>query len=118
MQFEARQLKEFAEPVSIESLHVGGVYFAVQFLDADMLVPVLEPLIYLGKSLPGTEQGNLCFQSFESHARGVRFDSASTDERQSFQIASPKSVNHIFEFERALDVLMKCALDRRKSRNS
>ena len=114
MEFEARELKEYVEPVTVENLQAGSIYFAVQFLDADMLVPVLEPLIYLGKSLPGTEQGNLCFQSLESYLEGVRFDSATTSERQSFQITSPNSVNHIFEYERALDVLMRCALERRK----
>ena len=109
-------MKEFAEPVSTENLQVDRVYFAVQFLDADMLVPVLEPLIYLGRNVPGTEQGRLCFQTFESHLQGVRFDSAAANERHSFQITSPNNINHIFEYEQALDVLMRCALERRKSK--
>ena len=42
MRIEERTLKPYAEPVSVERLEVGEVYFAVNFVDEEMLVPSLE----------------------------------------------------------------------------
>src|SRR6266446_3042787 len=116
MRFEGRELKEYAEPITTESLHTGKIYFALQFVDQEMLVPTLEPLIFLGKNLVGDERENLCFQNFESYCQGIRIDSAEEDERHFFEVAAPSGINHIFEYERALDVLMSCGLRRQKSR--
>lgn len=114
MRFEERELKDYAEPVTPGDLRSGAVYFSVQFVDEDLLVPVVQPLVFLGKDLPGAAQGHLSFQDFESYRQGVRYHSAGDNDRHFFQIAAPSNIKHIFEYERALDVLMSCALRRRK----
>jgi hypothetical protein len=114
-QFEARQLKPYAEPVTVEDLKVGSVYFSVQFVDEEMLLPIVEPWIFLGKNLRGTDADSLYFQSFGSYSQGIRLDDDSEEADYSFQITTANGIKHIFEYERALDVLMNCALRRRKA---
>ncbi len=113
MRFEARELKEYAEPVTAAELQGGRVYFAVQFLDEQMLVPTVEPFVFLGKNLRTGDVDRLYFQCFESYSRGVRLEAATENDQYSFQITSERGIKHMFEYERALDVLMMCALKRR-----
>jgi hypothetical protein len=113
MKFEARELKPYAEPISAANLQVGEVYFAVQFEDDKLRVPVVEPLIFLGKNLEEADTDLLYFQDFESYAMGVRYASATEDDAAVFQGYSSGEINHIFEYEHVLDELMKCALRRR-----
>ena len=51
MRFEERELKPCAEPFPPENLKIGETYFAVLFLDDDGVVPVLEPLVFIGRKL-------------------------------------------------------------------
>jgi hypothetical protein len=60
------------------------------------------------------EDGWLYFQDVESYRQGVRYDSA-TSENANFQVQTNKGINHIFEYERALEQLMKCSLRRKKA---
>jgi hypothetical protein len=112
MRFEARELKPYAEPVSSENLREGDVYFAVFFLDDDALIPVLAPRVFIGRDLDTHDEDVLYFQDFDSYKRGVRFDSASGKDEAIFETGAEK---HMFDYERALDVLMSCALKRRKA---
>lgn len=114
MRFEARELKEYAEPVTAADLQGGRVYFAVQFLDEQMLIPTVEPFIFLGKNLRTGDVDRLYFQCFESYSRGVRLESATANDQYSFQVTSEQGIKHIFEYDHALDVLMICALRRRQ----
>jgi hypothetical protein len=100
MRFEERELKEYAEPVLPDQLQEGKVYFSVMFLDEDGCVPKMEPRVFIG---PRAEpEGNkLYFQDF-----------ANADEEATFITGAGR---YIFEYERALDVLMACALRRRKA---
>lgn len=116
MRFEGREVKAYAEPVSAADLEPGVVYFALQFLDDEMLVPVLEPLIFVGGRLQDEEgNGGCLFQDAESYRAGVRFDSDNRDEG-TFYFQAPEHLNHIFEFEKALDGLLGCSLRRMKAR--
>jgi hypothetical protein len=72
--FPATELISYAEPVLPRETHEGRVYFAVQFLDRDLLVRNLYPLIFLGHDLD-SGSGNLrYFQYFDSYIAGVRYD--------------------------------------------
>jgi len=51
MRFEERELKPYAEPVAASLLKQGEVYFSVQFADEDMLVPIMETLVFAGRNL-------------------------------------------------------------------
>jgi len=60
----------------------------------------------------------LYFQDFESYATGIRYESAKEEESVVFHVYGSNEINHIFEYERALDQLMKCSLRRQAFRKS
>lgn len=112
-QFEKRELNPYAEPVTASLLKEGEVYFSVQFVDEAMLIPIMETWVFAGTGLhPEDADNHLYFQDVESYQQGIRFNSA-TSENACFQVATEKNINHIFEYEHALDVLMNCSLRRR-----
>lgn len=110
MRFEERELKPYAEPVPIDEVKEGTVYFAVNFLDDAMLVPTMEPKVFIGKDLDPQEPG-LYFQDADSYRQGIRFGSTVEAHEATFEVGAEK---HIFEYEKALEVLMQCELRRRK----
>jgi hypothetical protein len=111
MRFEARELKPYSEPVAPEQLQVGETYFAVLFLDKPGQIPVLEPRVFIGRDLEPGDDGKFYFQDYISYARGIRIDSSTNDDEAIFETGREK---HIFEYERALDLLLACALRRRE----
>ncbi|MGB0037072.1 MAG: hypothetical protein WBP79_16515 [Candidatus Acidiferrales bacterium] len=114
MRFEERELKPYAETVPPDGLEVGTVYFAVNFIDDEMLIPIVEPKVFIGRNL-NPEQGDyLYFQDIDSYRQGVRFEAGTQTSEARFETGTER---HIFEYERALDVLMRCALRRRKGRD-
>jgi hypothetical protein len=114
--FESRELKPYAEPVSADEIRAGSVYFSVNFVDGDMLYPTLEPVVFVGVDLDDDEVGMAYFQDLDSYRRGVRYDDTGKDAEATFSKGSVKELNHIFEFERALEVLMACSLRRKEAR--
>ena len=112
MLFEARELRAGGEPVSPVELREGEVYFDVLFLDDRGFIPVLEPKVFIGRNLEPGDVDKLYFQDFASYRRGVRYESATDSDDAVFEI---NVQNHIFEYARALDVLMYCELLRRKA---
>jgi len=116
MRFEARELQSYAEPVDPGVLKEGDVYFSVQFVDDDTLIPVMEPWVYVGKALePEVDSDFFFFQDVGSYIDGVRYESATGDDAN-FQVAKADGMKHIFEYEKALEVLMKCSLRRGNGR--
>jgi hypothetical protein len=111
MRFEARDLKPYAEPVSPGELKRGETYFAVLFLDDNGLIPVLEPKVFIGRDLESGDGGKFYFQDYISYRHGIRFDTATSVDESNFETGVEK---HVFEYERALDVLMTCALKRKR----
>ncbi len=112
MRFEARELKPYAEPVATGSLQEGEVYLSIQYADENLLVPVIETLVFAGRNLDNKDPELLYFQDAESYLQGIRygFDDA---EHASFQLGREGTINHIFEYEHALEELMKCFLRRK-----
>lgn len=115
--FPATQLKPYAEPVTAREAQPGRVYFALQYVEPDLLVPTLEPLIFLGWNLEGDDPDARFFQSFDSFVAGIRYRSRKEDDWQYFQAYGPNEGKHIFEYERALEALMACALRRREKKD-
>jgi hypothetical protein len=115
MRFEARELKSYAEPVTASQLREGEIYFSVQFADESMLIPIVGTWAFAGRNLdPEDEAGSLYFHDVESYRQGVRYDSRTSDDA-SFQVQTDGSIKHIFEYERALELLMACSLRRKKN---
>jgi hypothetical protein len=114
MQFEERELTSYAEPISASALEEGKVYFTVQYVNKDLLVPIIETLVFVGRFLSPDGLDRLRFQDIESYLLGVRYDSVGS-EKATFQSPTENGTKHIFEYERALDELMRCAIRRGKS---
>ncbi|HEX9982474.1 MAG TPA: hypothetical protein VGF69_04350 [Thermoanaerobaculia bacterium] len=76
MRFEARELKKYAEPISASDLEEGAVYFALTFVDEEMLIPHVETIVYVGANLDGTDGNRVYFQDIDSFKAGTRFDMA------------------------------------------
>jgi hypothetical protein len=115
MRFEGRELKPYAEPVTERELREGTVYFFVHFADEEMLIPTMEPFVYVGKNLESEDTDRIYFQDVESFSRGVRYNTATDGDDAVFQTGSQDELGHIFEYEHAIDQLLACALRRRKS---
>jgi hypothetical protein len=109
MRFEARNLKPHAEPVEPEDLREGEVYFFLHFEDADLLVPSLEPVVFIGRDLKRDDAGCVYFQDVASYRRGSRFPE---DSGARYYTGAAAELGHVFEFEKALDALLGCSLRR------
>jgi len=71
LHFEGRDLKNYVEPVSASELREGEVYFAVNYVDNEMLVPIMEPLVFIGRNLESGDVSRVYFQDVESRREGV-----------------------------------------------
>ena len=113
MRFE-RELKPYAEPVSPVDLKEGSVYFFVSFVDGELLIPSMEPVVFVGRNLEPNEVGRVYFQDVSSFREGIRYDTTAEEHRAVFQTGSEDELGHVFGYEQALDVLLACALRRTK----
>ena len=111
--YPATELVPYAEPVSPQEMQEGRVYFVLQFLDRDFLVPHLYPLIFLGLDLDGDSRNLRYFQDFDSYMAGVRYGGHGEEDSSCFHVYGPEEGKHIFDYEYALKGLMRCALTRR-----
>jgi hypothetical protein len=109
MLFPARELQPYGEPVPLDQLSVGGIYFGVYFLDEECFVPVLEPRVFIGCDLEPADKDKFYFQDYASYRDGVRYDDASHEDDVVFQTDAEK---RIFEYEKALEILLGCSLRR------
>lgn len=112
MKYRGIEIKDYAEPVRVEDLEVGEVYFSVQFLDPALRVPIVETLVFLGENLDSEHKGLFYFQQAESYERGVRFKPSNKVRINDFQVARRDGMKHIFQFDHAVDVLLICGARR------
>ena len=117
MRFEERDLKPYAEPISVDSLKQGEAYFSIQYADEEMLIPIIETWVFAGRKLsPEDKENRLYFQDVESYLEGIRYSSG-TSQDATFQVALEENTKHIFDYEHVLQELMKCSLRRRTQVN-
>jgi hypothetical protein len=117
LRFEARELKPYAEPVSADELAQGEVYFSVRYIDEQMLIPTMDTLVFVGKDLDPGDSGRLYFQDIDSYLQGVRFATASEGDGALF-ITESVDKPWVFQFDQALDLLLKCSIRRRSGHGS
>ncbi|HLX85020.1 MAG TPA: hypothetical protein VKR59_14060 [Terriglobales bacterium] len=118
MRFEERELENFATFVLARDLKEGAVYFATQYVDDKMLLPIMRPVVFIGKNLEPGDTDRVYFQDVGSYRRGFRRDSPDPDTDaffESFPETTTGDVSAIYEYEDVLDELMRCALRRRKA---
>jgi hypothetical protein len=108
LHFEGRDVNSLADYVDARDLIQGETYFTVQFLDEQMLVPELRPLVFIGENLEPGDSGVLYFQDAASHGAGMRYGDSATVHR--IKTGKPFALT----FERALDALLRCSLARSK----
>jgi hypothetical protein len=48
-------LNDYAKPVSPSDLRRGQIYIDVNYIDYEMLVPVIETLVFIGRNLKRTD---------------------------------------------------------------
>ena len=70
MRFE-RELKSHAEPVSAAELKEGSVYFFVNFVDDELLIPTMRTVVFVGRDFEPDEQGRVYFQDIDSYREGI-----------------------------------------------
>ena len=111
--FEGRNIKPYGEFASASGLVEGETYFAVHYVDDRMLIPEVTPLVFIGRDLDPADSGRLYFQDAGSYVAGARFGSAAGAKDAEFHTVAHETP-FVFEFERALDVLLGCSLKRRR----
>jgi len=111
--FPATEIPSYGEPVCPDEMQAGRVYFALQYSDPDLLCPHLYPLIFLGCDLDGNRRNLRFFQDFNSYRAGVRYASHGEEDSGSFHVYGTDDGKHIYAYEQALKLLMRCALIRR-----
>jgi hypothetical protein len=112
MKFEGRELKPYAEPLSHRDLCEGHTYFFLTYVDEELLVPSLQPVVFIGRDLEEGESGRVWFQDYESHREGIRYGQPNASEGV-FYSGMQEETGHVFEYEQALNLLMLCSLRRR-----
>jgi len=117
MRFEARELPNYVEHVAVDELRIGDVYFVASFLDDEMLVPELKPVVFVGRNLEPGDTGSLYFQDLLSHQNGVRYDAPRPGDEARFDSFLEEQSSGVYEYERALDVLLLCSLRRQKAQS-
>jgi carboxypeptidase family protein len=105
LRFE-RELKTYAEPISADELKKGSIYFFVNFVDEEMLIPTMDTVVYIGENLELGDEDRVYFQDIDSFNRGVRYDGEGDGEHALFQTGSKHEIGHVFNFEHALDQLL------------
>lgn len=116
-QFEARTLHRYSEPLTKSDLEEGGIYFVCSFLDKEMVIPQLQPVVFVGRNLKGERDGIRCyFQDFPSYQRGTKFGTATVDAPAQFEVCEEADLGFVYAFEEALNELLKCSLRRRATR--
>ncbi len=113
MRFESREIKPYSVPVPASELEVGSVYFKVFYVDGDMQNPIMETVVFIGWDLDLDDKGMVYFQNYESYTQGIRFENFTKGDEAIFSCQTADEFNGVFEFERALDLLMWCSLRRR-----
>lgn len=108
-----RDVPTHAEPVLAHELKEGRVYFSVQFVDEDLLAPLVETLVFTGRGFDEDGLKVLYFQDISSYQLRIERDSPEA-ERATFYEQHEKDLKHIFEYDRALDRLIDCSMRRQK----
>jgi hypothetical protein len=118
MHIEGRELKSYVEPITSNELEESCIYFLHNYYDEEMLIPMLEPCVFVGRNLAKGDVGLVYFQDLDSYRQGIRYDSVDKANPATFEIVPENEMNHIFTYERALDSLLRCSLRRRETQDA
>ena len=127
LRFPEREIPRYAVHVEPSDLVVGQIYFRLSYLDEAMSVPELVPLVFVGRDLEPAGNGShrSFFQDAASYFSGVRWGDPAPKiggqtEEERFETWLQRGHFESFverdggvhSFERALDLLLLCSLER------
>jgi len=115
MHFEARELTEYGTPIERQDLVVGGVYFQVNYIDDDMQIPCMDTMVFIGTDIVPDHPG-FFFQDAQSHSEGMRHDDNANHNLVRIFHCDESSLRGVYDFEHALESLMRCSLRRTKQK--
>jgi hypothetical protein len=115
MFLKGKEIKPYAEPLPSAGLKEGATYFFLNFVDDEMLLPILEPFVFIGRNLEAGDSERVYFQDASSFQLGIRYETTDEGNPATFYAGSEHELSHVFEYDQALDALMACSLRRRKS---
>lgn len=112
--FHQRELPPAAHPISSDQLTMDNIYFMVDYADEEMKVPLVRSIVFIGRNLGDDDDTDtIYFQDVDSYLGGIRFSDNPTPGSCLFFHCSADDLGAIFEFEQALDELMKCSVRRK-----
>src|ERR1700683_1921166 len=89
-------------------------YYTVQYADDRLLVPFVSTWVFLGRKLdPEDVDEMLYFQDVDSFQDGVCYGAPDNKDAR-IHVYRDDEIKFFFEFEKAIEELMKCSLRRRK----
>lgn len=109
--FPERELSDAAESVDGGALKVGTVYYKVEFMDAQLSIPSMTPVVFAGRVAEGPHEGDFLFQDYESYQRGARYDEASNQAAE-FEAFAAEDGPSVFDFEGAVECLLRAWIRR------
>jgi hypothetical protein len=112
--FEERELNPESKPARVADLAEGEVYYLVEYVDGERLIPVLDTVVFIGRNLEAGDKGEVYFQDAFSYDEEVRYGKADNPEWAAFLIKPEYELNNVFEFEQAMEELMCCSVRRSK----
>ena len=81
-----------------------------------MLVPTIEALVFVGKNREPDDVGEAYFQDVGSYREGVPYGWDADDGNATFYSGPENELNDIFDYEHALEELMRCSLRRKQQK--
>ena len=97
------------KPVLAEDLRKGTIYLSLCYLDEQLLVPVMETLVFLGSDIFGERDGLFYFQRAESYFEHGEFVPIMIEHNERLVAAAPDGLSNIFAVPDGSDALALCA---------
>src|SRR3954471_10788737 len=76
LHFPAREVPPYGEYATADTLLAGHTYFRLGYVDKQMRIPELTPLVYIGRNLAENGTDALYFQDAARYLAGIRFGDA------------------------------------------
>jgi hypothetical protein len=122
LRFETRGLPPRGEYLKSTDLCEGEAYFIVDYSDAALLIPQLTPVVFVGRDIETRGSGKVYFQDIDSYISGVRLEDphpdADRDAERGLVYKFVEDQPAVFDYEGAVDELLRCYLRRREIKTS
>jgi hypothetical protein len=105
----------YGPPASVDKdeLVSEAIYYFLNYEDEEMLIPHLQPVVFVGRNLHPGDKGLVYFQDITSFRSGVCYLTSPSDDVAEFYTGSEDELGHVFKFEEAVDELLRCSVRRK-----